>query len=76
MLFKTGDRLIIGELEVGRVYYSKNGHSDIVVDEMLKYSNKMATITNVWEDIEEGSYSIDLDNGEWGWTDEMFLEGE
>jgi len=80
MLFKTGDRVTIGELEVGKEYSSKNGHTDTVVDEMLKYSHRRANITHVWENIEEdyldGSYSIDIDDGCWSWTDEMFLEGE
>ena len=41
--------------------------SDSFTEEMEQYKGKTATITDVYWD----KYEIDIDNGNWCWTDEM-----
>ena len=41
--------------------------SDIVVGKMLEFCGAQSII----KDIEDGEYILDVDNGEWYWTDEM-----
>ena len=42
---------------------------DVFNTKMLQYCGEMATITHVGM-----VYNINLDNGTWSWTDEMFVE--
>lgn len=64
MKYKVGDKVKIREdLEVGKEY----NDCTFIID-MEKYKGKMATITYIYSD---DSYDIDLDDGNWFWTDEM-----
>lgn len=64
MKYKVGDKVKIREdLIVDNVY-----GSDSFAEEMAQYKGKTATITDVYRD----KYEIDIDNGSWYWTDEMF----
>ena len=63
MKYKVGDKVKIREdLVVDNVY-----GVDSFVDEMKKYKGRTAIITGVSD-----RYQIDINNGEWFWTDEMF----
>ena len=65
--YKVGDKVKIREdLIVDNVY-----GSDSFAEEMAQYKGKTATITDVYCD----KYEIDLDDGDWCWTDEMFEDG-
>lgn len=46
----------------------EGNESDVVVEDMLQYRGKKATIT----DIDPVKYRISIDNNKWKWTDEMF----
>lgn len=64
MKYKVGDKVKIREdLIVGNTY-----GADSFADEMEQYKGKTATITYICGN----RYDIDLDDGDWYWTDEMF----
>ena len=63
MKYKVGDKVKIREdLIVGNDY-----GSDGFVEEMEQYKGKTATITGAFM----SKYDIDIDDGDWSWTDEM-----
>ena len=63
MKYNVGDKVKIREdLVIDNVY-----GVDSFVDEMEKYKGRTAIITDVSD-----RYQIDIDNGEWFWTDDMF----
>lgn len=64
MKYNVGDKVKIREdLKVGRRY-----NKCLFVENMKKYKGKIATIT----EITDNDYDIDIDDGDWCWTDEMF----
>ena len=64
MKYKVGDRVKIREdLIVGNEY-----GADDFAEEMELYKGGIATITDIYNN----KYFIDVDDGEWHWTDEMF----
>ena len=66
MRFKVGDRVrILNDLEVDKMY-----GSDCVIPKMVEWLGKIATISIVSGDY----YNLDIDGGEWCWTDEMLEE--
>lgn len=66
MRYKVGDKVRIRyNLGIGETY-----GGEVFVDDMNVFSGKQATIT----EIENGEYYIDLDEGEFIWTDEMFVD--
>lgn len=72
MKYKVGDKVKIKSKE----WYEKNKDEDGIVNlpkinvmrQMFKYCGLDAIIVDFLEDI----YTIDIDNGMWRWTDEMF----
>ena len=71
-VYKVGDRVQIQPLASDREKYGHPGAS--IMDRMLQYSNKQATIVSVYykESIRQHIYQIDLDNGYWYWISEAF----
>ena len=69
MIHKVGERVYIRkDLKTG------DGDGDWNLEgDMVNYLGRIATITEV-EDF--GCYSLDIDNGRFGWIDCMFDEGE
>lgn len=64
MKYKVGDKVKIREdLIVGNEY-----GADDFAEEMELYKGGIATITDIYNN----KYFIDVDDGEWHWTDEMF----
>ena len=64
MKYKVCDRVKIREdLIVGNEY-----GADDFAEEMELYKGGIATITDIYNN----KYFIDVDDGEWHWTDEMF----
>lgn len=63
--FKKGDKVRIREDLVTAWAIEKLD----VVDDMLQYAGKEATVTFVGD---YGDYHVNIDNGYWHWTDEMF----
>ena len=64
MKYKVGDMVKVREdLKVDEVY-----GADSFEPEMAEHRGKLANITKV----RDNTYRIDLDNGDWNWTDEMF----
>lgn len=64
MKYKIGDKVKIREdLEIGKEY-----NDCTFIKNMEQYKGKIATIYYCYSD---GSYDIDLDDGEWYWTDDM-----
>ena len=43
-----------------------------MVDDMFQFAGRTATITMINP---FGEYELDIDDGEWSWTDEMFADG-
>ena len=71
-VYKVGDRVQIQPLASDKEKY---GHPRVsIMDNMLQYSNKQATIVSVYynESIEQHVYKIDLDNGYWYWISKAF----
>ena len=71
-IYKVGDRVQIQPLASDREKYSHPRAS--IMDGMLQYSNKQATIVFVYynEAIRQYVYQIDLDNGYWYWISKAF----
>ena len=71
-VYKVGDRVQIQPLRENKEKY---GHPMLsIVDPMLRYSNKQATIVSVVynETLGQHMYRIDLDNRFWFWTYKAF----
>lgn len=67
MKYKVGDKVRIREdLKVGKEYDEAT-----VVENMKRYFGKTTTIRDVYEHC----YTLDVDNGDWIWTDDMFEDG-
>ena len=63
MKYKVGDKVKIrADLEVGEEYDEAT-----IVDRMGRYLGKTTTIRHVYENC----YTLDVDNGDWIWTDGM-----
>ncbi len=71
-VYKVGDRVQIQPLSEDREKYSHPRAS--IVDNMLQYSNKQATIVSVVysETLGQHMYRIDLDNRCWCWSSKAF----
>lgn len=67
MKYKIGDRVKIRDDLIPGEYYGE----DIFSSGMHQYAGKIATIIGI-DTKSYISYIIDLDNGDWSWTDEMF----
>ena len=66
MRFKVGDKVrVLNDLEVDKTY-----GIDYVIPEMVEWLGKIATISIVGSNY----YKLDIDGGEWCWTDEMLEE--
>ena len=73
---EVGQKVVIKSLDW---YYIKKDYYGIVklstesfTSDMSEYCGKTATITEVQMNGENPLYLINLDNGVWNWTDEMF----
>lgn len=71
-VYKVGDRVQIQPLASDKEKYGHPRAS--IVNGMLQYSNKKATIVSMYYNGSVGQhvYKIDLDNGCWGWTSRAF----
>lgn len=75
MKYKVGDKVKIREdLEIDRRY-----NKCLFIEDMEKYKGKIATITRVTTTRHDNfgkisDYDIDIDDGDWCWTDDMFEE--
>ena len=71
-VYKVGDRVQIQPLASDREKYGHPRAS--IVDQMLQYSNKQATIVSMHYNESAGQhmYRIDLDNRFWNWTSKAF----
>ena len=71
-IYKVGDRVQIQPLASNREKYSHPRAS--IVDNMLQYSNKQATIipATYIGTLGQHIYRIDLDNRCWCWTSKAF----
>ena len=71
-VYKEGDRVQIQPLASDREKYGHPRAS--IMDSMLQYSNKQATIVSAYynESIRQYVYQIDLDNRYWYWTSKAF----
>ena len=71
-VYKVGDRVQIQPLASDREKYGHPRAS--IMDSMLQYSNKQATIVSASyrEAIEQYVYRIDLDTKRWCWTSKAF----
>lgn len=75
MKYKVGDKVRIKSRE----WYEKNKNisgnilfgDTLFIAAMHRYCGNIATITSVGD-----IYRIDIDNGKWGWTDEMLEDDE
>lgn len=69
MKYKVGDKVKIkNNLEIDVEYsMEENDFSDTVVEEMEEFFGEEATI----EDTSIYGYSLNIDGGEWNWTDNM-----
>lgn len=72
-MYKVGDKVKIREdLEIDRRY-----NKCLFIEDMEKYKGKIATITRVTTTQHDNfgkisDYDIDIDDGDWCWTDDMF----
>lgn len=69
---KIGDKVqILPTLEEDDISYK--GIS--VVETMLRYAGKTATITHVIpiEGLDKWCYKLNIDDGDWSWTSRMFI---
>ena len=71
-VYKVGDRVQIQPLRENKEKYGHPRAS--IMDNMLQYSNKQATIVSVVysETLGQHMYRIDLDNRFWHWTYRAF----
>ena len=71
-IYKVGDRVQIQPLASNREKYGHPRAS--IVDDMLQYSNKQATVVSVTFSTILGQhlYRIDLDRKCWSWTSKAF----
>ena len=71
-VYKVGDRVQIQPLASDREKYGHPRAS--IMDSMLQYSNKQATIVSMYYNGSVGQYvyKIDLDNTYWYWTSKAF----
>ena len=77
--FEVGQKVTIKSLDWYNSNKDKNGAvklaEEVFVEEMAEYCGKVATIVDVFKDLDGGDaimYRIDLDHRDWNWTDEMF----
>ncbi len=70
--YKVGDRVQIQPLRENKEKYGHPRAS--IMDNMLQYSNKQATIVSAYykESIGQHIYQINLDNGYWYWASKAF----
>ena len=75
MFFHVGDAVTIRpDLEYDQRYEMADTHvGDIVNESMLKFVGQEARIAEATT-YGAHKYRIDLDDGRWCWTDEMFVE--
>ena len=73
-VYKVGDRVQIQPLASDREKYGHPRAS--IMDSMLQYSNKQATIVfaTYGESLGQYVYQIDLDNRFWFWTSKAFRQ--
>lgn len=71
-VYKVGDRVQIQPLASDREKYGHPRAS--IMDSMLQYSNKQATIVSMYYNgsVGQNIYKIDLDNNFWYWTSKAF----
>lgn len=69
--YKVGDKV---KIRADLKLHGRYG-TDVCVSDMLPYTEQKATIVRVDPYNEGFEYYIDLDQGVWTWTEEMF-EGE
>ena len=71
-VYKVGDRVQIQPLASDREKYGHPRAS--IMDSMLQYSNKQATIVSMYYNGSVGQYvyKIDLDDACWHWTSKAF----
>ena len=71
-VYKVGDRVQIQPLASDREKYGHPRAS--IMDSMLQYSNKQATIVSMYYNgsVEQYVYKIDLDYTCWHWTSKAF----
>lgn len=70
MKYKVGDKVrVLGDLKATRYSMADGGATDSVVPEMMKYRDKVVTISRITPG---GKYNIAEDSGKWSWTDGMF----
>lgn len=69
-MLKVGSKVTIRKDLKRMTYYSKNDSNkgDAAIEEMFKYRNEIATIT---EKTQSG-FRLDIDNGRFNWIDTMF----
>lgn len=63
-MFKVGDKV--------RIISDLNIDMDNIVKEMMEYAGKETTVNK----ISYGTYELEIDNGEWEWSDEMLEKVE
>ena len=73
-VYKVGDRVQIQPLPENREKYGHPRAS--IMDSMLQYSNKQATIVSMYYNGSVGQYvyKIDLDDTCWHWTSKAFRQ--
>lgn len=69
--YHVGDRVKVrNDLKIDEAHSGDNGnYKDSFVSDMSNYTGKVVTISEV---ISEGRYSIEEDEGDWNWVDDMF----
>lgn len=70
--YKIGDKVKVRSDLTVKHYKMKNSSAeDVVIPDMLKYKDKIATIQTITS---IGKYKIDIDGRKYSWTDGMFEE--